>query len=254
MVNINKWAAGKPLTRKLYMVDSYLREYLCEILDYIVEKGRRYYVVLNQTIFHPKSGGQPSDTGWIIGDGFRFEVRKVLDVSGVIVHYGKLVEGEMSGQGSTVKCVINWERRYKVMRLHTAGHILDYAIRNVYGRIVDTLNVFHGPPEPYVVYDVHSPSSDELEKIVKIANRIVSENRPVRIMFVSEKELTKAILNAPNIQRLPKSDKYRIVMIEGANAIPCTGTHVKRTGEIGRIVVKKVEELGRGFKLVYDVE
>ena len=73
-------------------------------------------------------------------------------------------------------------------------------------------------------------------------------------MFVSEKELTKAILYAPNIQRLPKSDKYRIVMIEEANAIPCTGTHVKRTGEIGRIVVKKVEELSRGFKLIYDVE
>ena len=128
MVNIKDWVRGKPSTEKLYLFDSYLRECSSFLLDFVCERGSRYYVVLDRSIFHPRGSGQPCDIGWLVGDGFRFLVRKVLDVYGVLVHYGKVVDGEMSSRGSMVKYIIDWDRRYRVMRLHTAGHIIDYAV------------------------------------------------------------------------------------------------------------------------------
>lgn len=253
MVNIKDWAQNKPSTEKLYLFDSYLRMCSSVLLDYVCERGSRYYVVLDRSIFHPRGGGQPCDIGWLVGDGFRFLVRKVLDVYGVLVHYGKVVDGDMPSRGSMVKCVIDWDRRYRIMRLHTAGHIIDYAVNQVYGHVVETLDALHGPPKPYIVYKEYPPSDNILRRIESIANQIVEEKHPVEILFASRDELVYKVVGAPNIDRLPRADKYRLVSIRGVNAIPCTGTHVGNTGEVGRIIIDNVEVLDKGFKLFYNV-
>ena len=253
MVNIKDWVCGMPSTVKLYLFDSYLRLCSSVLLDFVCERGSRYYVVLDRSIFHPRGGGQPCDTGWLVDDGFRFFVRKVLDVYGVLVHYGKVVDGEMPSRGSMVKCILDWDRRYRVMRLHTAGHIIDYAVNQVYGRVVETLDALHGPPKPYIVYNESPPSENDLRHIEAIANRVVEERRPVEIFFASREGLEDRVIGAPNIDRLPRADKYRIVSIKGVNAIPCTGTHVRNTGEVGRIIIDNVEILDKGFKLFYNV-
>ena len=252
MVDIRAWGSSFPPTRKLYEGDSYLRESNSTLLGYANEKGKRYYIVLSQTIFHPKAGGQGSDTGFIEWTGGQFRVEKALLIGGVVVHYGKLLAGSMPDEGAEVKLAIDWDARYKTMKLHTAGHILDYAVKTVYGRVVETLDAYHSPPEPYVVYHAEPPTLLELKDMERVANDVVAADLPVRAFYVRSSELERAVLNAPNMSRLPEADVYRVVAIEGVNAIPCTGTHVKRTSEVGRILIKAIEDLGGSFKLVYD--
>jgi len=168
-----------------------------------------------------------------------------------VVHRGRLLEGVMPEAG--VRLVLDWESRYKTMRLHTAGHILDHAVRVVYGRVVEMLDAYHSRSTPYVVYNARAPTAGELKEIERIANEVVSADLSVKVVYVEIEDLERTVLYAPNLSRLGEAKIYRVVIIEGVNAIPCTGTHVKRTGEVGTIVIKEAADLNGKFKLVYDV-
>ena len=253
MVDVNFWARRFPPTRKLYEEDSYLREADSTVIGYVEEKSRRYYTVFSETIFHPRAGGQGSDTGLAEWEGGSFKVEKALNVGGVVVHRGRLLEGCMPEAGAAVRLVLDWGNRYRTMRLHTAGHILDHAVRVVYGRVVETLDAYHSPPIPYVVYSARAPTASELKEIERVANEVVSMDLPVKVVYVERGGLERVVLYAPNLSRLGEAESYRVVVIEGLNAIPCTGTHVKRSGEVGRIVIREVADLNGKFKLVYDV-
>ncbi|MEM1834284.1 MAG: alanyl-tRNA editing protein [Thermosphaera sp.] len=254
MVDLYEWARGFGETVLLYLDDPYLREAAATLLDSSCDKPGRCYLVFDKSIFHPRSGGQPSDTGFVIDQGFSFKVEKVLMVKGVLAHYGRVLQGSPPVKGSLVKLLLDWETRHLVMRLHTAGHVLDYAVSKAYGRVVNTLDAHHGPPEAYMEYEAPPPGDKLLEEIADEASRIVREARKVKWYWVSPSELASRTYNAPNIQRLPKTSKYRIVEVEGVNAIPCTGTHVANTREIGRVGIVRVEKTARGFKLFYTVE
>jgi len=253
LVNIKLEVADTPKTVKLFLENAYLKEYTCRVLKIIRDRGSRAYIVLDKSIFHPRGGGQPSDLGIIMKGAKKFEVRKVLEINGVLAHYGKLI-GSNFTNGELVKCILNWKLRYSIMRFHTAGHILDYALMKVYGRTVNTLDAFHGPPTAYIHYEGKMPTEEKINEIEAAANEIVAKRIPVKIKYVNRENLYDFAFNAPNLNRLPKSNKYRIVIIENVNGIPCTGTHVANTGEIGRIIVSKCERTEAGFKLNYIVE
>ena len=254
MVNIKEWVRNFPKTVKLYLSDPYLRWAKARVLGIVRERGPKFYVVLNESIFHPRGGGQPSDAGFIkLGESV-LEVRKVLDVGGVLAHYSRLVEGEGVDVGDIVLCELNWRLRYTVMKLHTAGHILDYAVQVVYGRVVDTLGAFHGPPDPYVEYFAEPPTQEMLKEIEEVANRVVREGRPVRYVTVPKEELPKVTFNAPNLARIPEAEAYRVVIIEGINGIPCTGTHVRNTNEIEEILITRVVKKEKYFRLHYNIK
>lgn len=254
MVDIREIAKNAPKTFKEYLEDSYLRELECMIIGVYWEKKDRAYIILDKTIFHPKSGGQDGDFGLIIGEGFKFNILKVLEVDDVIFHYVKLIYGspEIVKAGLMVKCILDWEKRIKIMKLHTAGHILDYAVGKAYGGLIETLSANHSPPETYIEYKAEIPSEDKIRVIYNEANKIVKEHRNVKCVWVEFKDLNKYVFNAPNLDRLPKVDKYRVVIIEGVNGIPCTGTHLSNTAEIGEIKIIKIEKTISGFKLYYD--
>ncbi len=237
-------------TKKLYLKDSYLRNAPTKLLKAVREKGSKYYVVTTSSIFHPLGGGQPSDRGWLTGD-IKFEVKKALESEGVIVLYGKLMEGELV-EGMEVTQELDWERRYYIMRLHTAGHVIDRAVSDVVGRRVNTLGALHGPPKAYVEYAATMDDS-LLSEIEERANELLDERR-VLVLEVSKEELPSKIYGAPNLGRLPEMDRYRVVEIEGVNAIPCSGTHVKNTSEIGGIRLLGLEEIEDGVRLFYDVK
>ena len=254
MVNIKEWILGEKPTEKVYLLEPYVRVLRSKLMDYVRERSTKYYIILDKSVFHPKGGGQPSDVGWLVADGLRFEVRKVIDVNGVLVHYGRVMEGSIPEIGSEVKSLLDWERRYRVMRIHTAGHIIDYAISEVYGHVLNTLGAFHGPPNPYVIYEGYPPSMKELNRVEEIANEIVKESLSVKAFFVGSDELRNGVVGAPNLSRLPQAREYRIVSIEGVNAMPCTGTHVRNTEEVGKILIKGADSLGsNSFRLNYDV-
>lgn len=239
------------MTEKLYLVDSYLRETKARVVGIEKLRGRRAYIFLDKTIFHPLYGGQPSDRGEIMGSDKTFRVKKVIVKGNELLHYGSFEEKYLFEPGEEVLLRLDWAHRFLVMRLHTAGHILDFAVAKVHGRLVETLSAFHGPPRAYLEYALDE--EPKVEDILIVANEVVKRNLPVRVRFVGRDELENAIYNAPNLGRLPEAEKYRIVEIPGVNAMPCTGTHVMATGEVGRVVAEGVEKTDRGWRIFYNI-
>ncbi|MEN3047176.1 MAG: alanyl-tRNA editing protein [Candidatus Caldarchaeales archaeon] len=251
-MRLEEVVSGLPPTSRLYLEDSYLRGARAKVLRYVPETRASGYVVLDGTVMHPKGGGQPSDTGRIHGEGAEFVVKKVLELNDVVVHYGRLASGsELRGE---VTVELDWEPRYSVMRHHTAGHVLDYAVMAVLGEEgLTSASAFHGPPESYIEFE-GPPREMDLKALEEVANEVVGQDRRVFPVYVEPERLGEVVRGAFNLNRLPKADRYRVVVIEGVNAIPCGGTHVSRTSEIGRVRVTGVEPSQAGFKLLYRVE
>lgn len=248
-MNISEIVKGLPPTRKIYLENSYARKADAEVLRVVKEKGKRYYLVLNSSLFHPLSGGQASDKGWLYHEDYRFEVKKVLENSNIVVLYGKIEEGRPPKEGDKVIQELDWERRYLIMRLHTAGHVIDRAVTEILGVHVNTLGALHGPPEAYVEYTAEI-SPNVLSDIERVSNEIL-DDREVVIKEVPSSQLHQVVYGAPNLARLPDVPIFRVVEVSGINAIPCSGTHVRRTSEIGKILLKRVEKIEGGSRLYY---
>lgn len=251
MVSLSAIATGLQPTNKLYLNDSYLKTVETTLLRYVPETRKSGYFVTTDTIMHPKGGAQPSDTGVIESTNFKAVVKKVLEYSGVVIHYGDIKEG-VPMEGEKVSMTIAWEERYRVMRLHTAGHIVDYAVVQLLGRDLLSSKAFHGPPESFVEY-IGRASGVDLASLERVSNEVVKASKRVYSVLVPKEELMRTVRGAPNLARLPELETYRVVVIDGVNAIPCGGTHVANTAEVGGILIKKVEEVAEGFKVVYEV-
>lgn len=237
-------------TELLYWQDSYLTSFRSEVLRFEPDKKNRAYAVLNQTAFHPKSGGQPSDKGRITSPSGELEVKKAMLVKGVIVHWGKMVFGErLEGQ---VEGKLDWDLRHLLMRRHTAGHLLDHCIELVTKSRIQTSGSWLGEPS-WVGYSGSPPSQEQLEEIERIANEQIREGRPVITEKVSKQELMDRTPHAPNIARLPDEIELRLVTIEGQIPIPCGGTHLKDISEVGAVKINKIEPVDEGYKLYYEV-
>lgn len=246
-MRVEEVAEGLPPTKKIYLVDSYAKKCESKILRAVKEKGSNYYIVADSSIFHPLGGGQPSDQGWIRGDSFEAEMKKALERNNVIVMYCKLVRGSI---GELAEQELDWDKRYLVMRLHTAGHIIDRAVADL-TEGAETIGAFHGPPKAYVDYKT-SISGDLLPEIERRANELARE-REVIVKEVTSGDLKKEIYGAPNLERLPEAERYRIVEIKGVNAMPCTGTHVRNSSEVGKILIKGLERIDGGTRIYYEV-
>ena len=248
-MDLGMFASGVSQTKKLYLDNSYMRSCEATILKYIIEKNRAY-IALDQTIFHPQGGGQPSDIGIIKGNSFEINIKRAMEAKGVVVHWGEIKGNIISNK---VMCEIDWSHRYYNMRLHTAGHIIDYAVMKTLDNPVTTVSANHGP-NAYIEYLGSPPNQEQLQSIEQKANKIVQLEKPVKILYVRREELPKIVLNAPNLLRIPQLEVYRIIMIEDVNAMPCGGTHVNNTREVENIIIKNVEDLGASYKLYYDVK
>lgn len=238
-----------PGTEFLYFDDAYTRVFNAKVLRAEPEKGKAY-LILKRTAFHPKSGGQPSDRGRIWGPSFSMEVRKAMLVKGVVIHWGKILEGEVSKE--EVAGEIDWNLRYLYMRRHTGGHLLDHCITALTGTPVKTTDAWHGEP-CYVGYEGTPPQVKTVKEAVNMANRYLTTGANVKIESISHKEMLRVSPDAPNIYRLPQLKTYRVVTIEGCNPIPCGGTHLKNIREIKGITLQRVEDRGSGFRVYYDI-
>ena len=239
-----------PRTELLYLEDSYLRRFEGRVFRAVLGKKRSAYVVLDRTIFHPKSGGQPSDRGLISSPKFKVQVRKVMTMRSIIVHWGKLIEGAVDEE--SVVGEIDWDSRYLYMRRHTAAHLLDYCLSQVTGKTVETFDSWLGEA-CYVGYKGETPSTASLKEAIELGNRMIVRGASVKTESVSREELVRRVLNAPNIYRLPPLPSYRLVTIERCDPIPCAGTHLKNIKEVSFIVLKGVEVAEGKFRVYYDV-
>ncbi len=227
------------MTEMLYYEDSYLKEFDAEIVKI---DGNKVY--LDKTAFYPEGGGQPSDRGKIIGEGFELVVEDVQHVGGDVVHFVKSIHGKP--KIGKVHCVIDWNRRYDFMQQHTGHHILAASIKKILSSGVFGSVIFEDLNKIEFEYD--GDPRKEMKKIETLANGFVWSALPVEAKFYSKNE----IQNLP-LRKQPKNalEKIRIVKIGDFDLVPCGGTHVKNSSEVGII---KITSVYRKTKDIWRVE
>ncbi|MFW6183710.1 MAG: alanyl-tRNA editing protein [Chloroflexota bacterium] len=216
------------MTERLYYKEAYTRTFDAEIVERFRHENRTA-LVLNRTYFYPTSGGQPSDRGAINGAPVRDVF--IREEDGAIVH---VMGGEV--WSDAVQCEINWERRFDHMQQHTGQHILSQAfIQSADARTVG----FHLSDNSVTIdLDREQFRPEQIEEAELLANKIIWENRRVRIRMISASDAEElALRKIPDLD----GDTLRLVEIENFDRTACGGTHVSRTGSVGVIKIVKVE-------------
>ena len=231
------------MTRTLFLEDSYLRE--CDATVVSVKDGK--FVVLDQTIFYPKGGGQPCDTGKMLRGDEAFAVVYVGKFSGEISHE---VDHQGLREGDKVHCVLDWERRYRLMRSHTAAHLFASLLCTGTGALV-TGNQLE---QDKIRFDFSLEKFDPetLKRYVDKANELLREDVPVKSYELPKEEALKI----PGVVKMaeafpPDIPRLRIVEIVGVDRQADGGTHVKNLREVGQIKVLKTENKGKQNRRVY---
>lgn len=228
--------------KALYLKDCYLKEF-----NAVVEHVDGKYIVLDQTAFYPSSGGQPCDTGKIIKDNKEFKVVYVKKFEDKISHE---VEIEGLKAGDRVHCILDWERRYKLMRYHTAAHILSEMFHRKTGALIAGNQL--GTDQSRIDFSLESFDRDLIVKCIEESNEIVGKVLPVKMYFLPREEALKI----ENISKLMKGfpediREVRIIEIEGYDIQADGGTHVKNTSEVGHLEFLKAENKGKTNRRVY---
>jgi alanyl-tRNA synthetase len=219
------------MTERLYYTDSYLREFEAAVTD-LADDSRRIY--LDRTAFYPTSGGQPFDTGQIGG----LQVTDVVDEGDRVAH---LLADPLTGDRVVGR--VDWTRRFDHMQQHTGQHLLSAVLADRLG--YQTVAVHFGKKSSTLDLDAASLTADQAQQIEEQANEIVTQNRPVEVSF-EEAELATGLRKAPQ-----RAGRLRIISIRDLDRSACGGTHVRATGEIGAVLLRKVERVRKGVRLEF---
>ncbi len=239
-----------PATQLLYRADAYLKEFDARVVK-ALKLDDRYGVILNRTAFYPMGGGQPSDNGVIKGKNGEVRVVDVQMARGTVVHVTDEIIGEIK-EGEQVEGIINWDRRYALMRNHTAAHLMAEALRRATGIPMKVIGSAIDVDKARLDFAYEESLGPLLPEIERVANSIVKENRPVEIKIMKRREAEKYVERFhENLKTLPPQvQEVRIVEIKDLHACACGGTHVKTTGEIGTIKVLKRRSKGKGVERI----
>ena len=229
-------------TYKLYYKDQYLKEGIAKII-YVGDS----FIILDKTIFYPTGGGQMHDKGWIYTmTGNRAYVSNVEEEDGIVIHY---IEGDLSKfkVGDLVYLELDWNRRYSLMKHHTSTHILLSALRKVLGPHIWQAGVVK--EEEYAHLDVTHfkvPSTEEIIEIEQLINKVVMEDRPIKVKYVdrglAEKEYGVSLYQGGVVP----GSLLRIVEVDGWDIEACGGTHVRKTSELQLIKIVDVRKIQDG--------
>lgn len=210
------------------------------------------YVCLDQTLFYKEGGGQPADHGRLSWDGGKAQVTDVQKEHGEIRHY---IEGDIPEPDTEVHGRIDWDRRYKHMRMHTAQHILSWVVLNMY----DASTAGNQIHEDYSRIDFEPAdfTDEEVEKIEKGANALIEKE-----LEVEKKEMDRELVEErvqegrTNLDIIPDNiDPLRVVIIGSEDLCPCGGTHVDNLKEIGKIRIKNRKSKGSDVeRLEFELE
>ena len=217
----------------LFIKNSYLNEFETKVKH--VENNS---VILEQTVFYAKSGGQPGDTGKIIFNEKTINiVDTIYDLDKNILHVCKNTDGLKEGEKIIGK--INWNIRYKHMRMHTALHLLCSVI---------PYDVTGGQ----ITYeksrlDFNAENIIKKEETENKVNQLVQEDHEISFQWITNEELDKQpeLVRTMSVKPPRTNNKIRLVKIGNIDLQPCGGTHVKSTKEIGEIKIGKIENKGK---------
>ena len=232
-------------TYPLYQYDSYVKELDAQVLE-VTDEG----VILDKTIFYPGGGGQIYDTGYIIKDDNRYRVSRVFKESNEIYH---VIEENDLSVGDQVHLKLDWDRRYRIMRLHTSLHIIGAVMYKDYNVLITGSNIQEDRAR--IDFPMEEMNKERALEIVAKANNIALEGHDVKVYFMPVEEALKH----KELFRVADQSKYlkylkeevRIVEIVDVDIELDGGTHVKNTREIGEIVFLKYESKGRRNRRIY---
>lgn len=232
------------MEKALYMDDSYLKEWDAKVESASQQK----FIILDKTAFYPKGGGVEFDTGTIITENKQeFNVVYTGKFSRKISHE---VDKPGLKEGDNVHCILNWDRRYLLMRYHTATHVLSGVLFKDYNLKVTGNQLTTEKAR----VDLNMAEMDEniIKKSIEKSNEIINKKLPVEIYYKSRKEAEKE----PDLFKLAIGfphdiDTLRIVDIKGFDRQADGGCHVKNLDEIGTIIFMDYINKGKNFKRVY---
>jgi misacylated tRNA(Ala) deacylase len=231
------------MSELLFLQDAYLKTFNAAVAA-LSDGG----IILNRTAFYPGGGGQPSDLGTLSNAENTWKISGIKKIAGQQVHY---IEGDLPEVGTAVTGQLDWERRYKLMRTHTAMHILCGVVWRDYGASVTGGNM--DPLKGRMDFEFETMHQELVAAIEKAVNKEGAVCRPVRSAILSREEAFKIPdLIRTKINLLPEGIKeVRIVELVGLDLQADGGTHVANTEEVGRIRVTDYKSKGRINKRIY---
>ena len=238
------------ITRLLYHEDAYVKEFNARILA-VKKIDAQYELVLDQTAFYPIGGGQPADTGTIKGPSGEAKITDVYMNQGVVIHIAKEITGKIN-EGEQIRGIIDWTRRYQLMRNHTLAHLMAEAVRQVTGSTMAVVGSGLDVDKARLDLTYDGSLGPLLSSIEKTTNDIIKENRSVEIKMMPRAEAEKFVERFYESLKIlpPQIQNVRIVEVKDLHACACGGTHVKNTGEIGIVVVLRRASKGKGIERI----
>ena len=240
------------MTEALYFLNCYIIEFEATVTKITDDK----FVVLNRTAFYPESGGQPSDTGKLIrkSDSAEFEVLYVDKFNGYISHEIVSPDGNVSKglkAGDNVKGIIDWDRRYMHMRMHTATHVIANVIEKEAGAQITGNQL--GIDQSRVDFSLEAFDRDKFTEYEKIANGLIAQNNHINFYMVSRKEAEEKLLRLTTLAKgfSDEIKEVRMVEIKGVTIEACGGTHVKNTNELRGMKITKLQNKGKNNRRMY---
>src|SRR4051812_39614947 len=232
------------MTTRLYYDDSFLYAFDAEIRD--ITETPRPAITLDRTAFYPTSGGQIHDTGWISSGSNKYRVTEVAESEGGrVIHYLEAPVKDLT-PGTHIQGEIDSARRRDHMQQHSGQHVLSAA----FIRLFNMPTVSFHMAEEYCSIDLDSPAltKTQMEEAERLANEIILENRPVDIRFVTRAEAEKL-----GLRKIPPTDRdeLRLIDVHDFDVTACGGTHVRYTGQIGCILLRKMEKARQGYRVEF---
>jgi misacylated tRNA(Ala) deacylase len=226
------------MTEPLFRHDAYLTETPAEVVE-VTDRG----VVLDRTVFYAQGGGQPGDAGWLVAaDGREIAISNAVygEDRKAIAHVP--AEGTAPGlaPGDRVTARLDWARRLPRMRIHTALHLLSVVLPfPVTGGAI-------GEGDGRLDFDIPDAGLDKTELAERL-NALIARDAPVTDRWITDEELdaNPGLVKTMSVKPPRGSGTVRLVAIEGIDLQPCGGTHVRRTAEIGRVLVTDIEKKGK---------
>ncbi|MBO1903876.1 alanyl-tRNA editing protein [Microvirga sp. 3-52] len=226
-------------TTLLFRDDAYAASCEARVLGTTPEGG----VVLDQTVFYAQGGGQPGDVGAVLrANGDRFDITNAVygaDRSQVVHLVGPEAASRFEA-GETVELQLDWPRRLRRMRVHTALHLLSVVLPYpVTGGAI-------GEGDGRLDFDIPDAGLDKAEITEKL-NALIQRDAPVTERWITDEELdaNPGLVKTMSVKPPRGSGRVRLVEIEGIDLQPCGGTHVRRTGEIGTVAITDIEKKGK---------
>jgi len=230
------------MTERLYYHDSFLYEFDARVIESFAREGR-HAVVLDRTAFYPTSGGQVHDTGLLLADGKQIAVSEVADEDdGRILHFA----AEPLGTGTVVHGAVDPGRRLDHVQQHSGQHVLSAAFIQLFN--MPTVSFHMGEESCTIDLETSGVSAEQARKAELLANQVIAEDRPVEIRFVPLEEARQL-----GLRKLPpkQTGDLRLIDIGNFDLTACGGTHVRATGQIGSILLRKIEKVKQGVRVEF---